>query len=65
VSFFQPDHPMFKNPLVRWICVILPLGEAGVEFYFDSPGWGVIFLALGLAAFWVLIVTWKGNAPSP
>jgi hypothetical protein len=56
---------MFKNPVVRWICVILPLGEAGVEFYFDSPGWGVIFLALGLAAFWVLIVTWKGNAPSP
>jgi TM2 domain-containing membrane protein YozV len=56
---------MFKNPVVRWVCVVLPLLQGALEFYMLSPGWGIVFLGLSVAAFWVLIVTWTGNAPPP
>ncbi len=65
MSFFQTDHPMFRYALVRWVCVILPLGWAGVEFYMNSPFWGLLFGALGVSALWVLVITWKGSGPAP
>jgi hypothetical protein len=65
VSFFQPQHPMWRNPLIRWICVILPLAQSAFEFYHSQPFWGLLFGALGVAALWVLVITWKGNEPAP
>jgi uncharacterized membrane protein len=56
---------MWRNPLIRWACVILPLVQAAIEFYYSQPFWGLLFGALGVAALWVLVITWKGNEPAP
>ncbi|MDO8882655.1 MAG: hypothetical protein U0934_10665 [Pseudotabrizicola sp.] len=55
-KFIDPNHPFFANPLVRWVSSLAPVAWAFVEFVNGSPGWGMIFAALGALAFWVLIV---------
>jgi hypothetical protein len=56
---------MWRNPLVRWVCVVLPMAQAAFEFYHNQPFWGILFGALGVAALWVLVITWKDSGPAP
>ncbi|MFN7222407.1 MAG: hypothetical protein ACK4MS_00125 [Paracoccaceae bacterium] len=56
MKILDPNHPFFAKPLVRWLTALFPVGWAVVEFVNDSPGWGVLFAAIGAFAFWVLIV---------
>jgi hypothetical protein len=59
MKFLDPNDPFFRQAWVRWVSVLLPLGWAAVEFWHASPGWGVLFLALGLYAGWQLFIKRK------
>lgn len=62
-KFIDANHPFFANPLVRWLSALTPVAWAGFEFINGSPGWGLIFAALGALAFWVLIVRGPDKPP--
>ncbi|WP_241865429.1 hypothetical protein [Paracoccus salsus] len=51
----DPNAPFFRALWVRVLCVALPLIWAGIELYFNSPIWAMLFAAggvyLGLALF--------------
>ncbi|NBZ88034.1 hypothetical protein [Stagnihabitans tardus] len=53
--FLDPDHPMFARAWVRWLVSIGPMAWSVLEFWQSEPMWGIIFLAIGAYAFWVLI----------
>jgi hypothetical protein len=62
MKFLDPDDPFFRKAWVRWITVLTPLFWAGVEFFYGgNPGWGLIFLAAGAYAGWMLFVKRKGS----
>lgn len=50
------NDPFFKKTYVRAITVGWPLAWGGVEFYNGSPGWAVVFAAIGAYAAWVLFL---------
>lgn len=54
--FLDPDHPMFRNPVVRWITMLAPSGWAGFELWLGNPMWAILFGAAGGYAFWKLIL---------
>ena len=55
MKFLDPDHPFFRNALVRWLTVLLPLVWGVVEFvWMQAPFWGVLFVSAGLYAGWML-----------
>ena len=55
MKFLDPDDPFFANPLVRWATVLLPTGWGLFELlWVGSPMWGIIFLAAGGYAGWML-----------
>lgn len=53
---------MFAKPVVRWLTTVLPLVWAGVEFYFQSPVWGALFLLAGLYAGYMLFIVRKSDS---
>lgn len=55
MKFLDPNDPFFRNPVVRWVSVILPLVWGAVEFFvMESPFWGILFIAAGVYAGWQL-----------
>ncbi|MGL4238826.1 hypothetical protein [Tabrizicola sp.] len=55
MKFLDPDDPFFRRPWVRWVTVLVPLFWGAVEFiWLGSPFWGVLFLAAGAYAAWML-----------
>ncbi|MBL9049162.1 MAG: hypothetical protein JNK19_03515 [Tabrizicola sp.] len=61
MKFLDPNDPFFAKAWVRWVTVLLPLGWAVVEFFWQgSPFWGILFLAAGVYAGWMLF--FKRNA---
>lgn len=54
--FLDASHPMFAKPWVRWAVTLAPLAWGGFEFLAGDPFWGVLFLAAGGYAGWVLIL---------
>ena len=60
--FLDADHPFFAPVWRRWATTLFPLFWGGVEFWHDSPGWGVLFVAAGAYAGYVLI--YKGPSSS-
>lgn len=57
MKFLDPNDRFFRHPLVRWLTVLLPIGWGLVEFFWiGSPMWGVLFLAAGGYAAWMLFV---------
>jgi hypothetical protein len=55
VKFLDPDDPFFAKPWVRWATVILPIAWGLVELlWVGSPLWGVLFIAAGAYAGWML-----------
>lgn len=56
--FLDPNHPMFKPVWVRWVCVIIPVFWSVVEFWYQTPLWGILFAGLAAYAFYILI--WIG-----
>lgn len=56
MKFLDRNDPFFAKPWVRAITVGFPLVWGLVEFWFDSPGWGILFLAAGAYAGWELYI---------
>ena len=55
MKFLDPNDPFFAKAWVRWVTVLLPIFWGLVEFIqFGSPFWGVLFLAAGGYAGWML-----------
>ncbi len=63
MKFLDPDDPFFGKTWVRVLTAALPLAWAAVEFaYLKDPLWGMLFLAAGGYATWVLFFNNKtGN----
>jgi hypothetical protein len=60
MKFLDPNDPFFARPWVRWATVLLPSIWGLVELlWVGSPFWGVLFLAAGAYAGWVLILNRK------
>lgn len=47
---------MFRTALSRWATAVLPAAWGGVELVLGNPGWGVLFIAAGAYAFWILVI---------
>ena len=61
MKFLDPDDPFFRNPLVRWLTVLVPIGWGLVElFVTGSPLWSVLFLTAGAYAGYMLVLRRKG-----
>jgi hypothetical protein len=60
---FNFSHPFFRPLWLRVLVVCVALGWALVEILTGSPGWAIIFGALGAVAFWGLIVAYDPSAP--
>ena len=56
MKLLEPTHPFFAKPYRRWLTALLPILWGIVELVSGSPGWGMLFLALGLYALWVLVL---------
>ncbi|THD81535.1 hypothetical protein E7811_16655 [Aliigemmobacter aestuarii] len=56
MQFLDPNHPFFRNPLARWATILLPSLWGVFEFLTGHPGWGILFLAAGAYALWVLVI---------
>ena len=67
MKFLDPHHPMFNSFVVRLLTTILPILWSGLEFFvFQSPFFGLVFLAAGLYAGYMLFIERpKGPPPSP
>lgn len=50
MKLLNRNDPFFAKPFVRPITVGFPLIWGLVEFWFDSPGWGILFVAAGVYA---------------
>ncbi|MBU3029478.1 hypothetical protein [Paracoccus marinaquae] len=57
----DPNAPFFRPLWVRVLCVVLPLGWAGVEMANDSPFWAVLFGAAGIYLGYELFIRRKGG----
>jgi hypothetical protein len=55
-QILDADHPFFIPVWRRWATAILPMLWGGFEVWNDSPGWGIMFLAAGAYALYVLII---------
>ncbi len=61
-KFLDANHPFFAPVWRRWATGLLPLFWAAAELRMNSPGWAVLFAALGAYALYELV--WKGPASS-
>lgn len=59
MKFIDPDHPFYRPLWVRLVLVGLCAGWTAVEFYNESSGWGMLFLAVTAYAFAQLILFYK------
>lgn len=56
MKLIDPDHPFFRPVWRRWASALLPLAWALVELFTGSPGWAILFGALGGYAFYMLVM---------
>ncbi|MES2846982.1 MAG: hypothetical protein V4804_09165 [Pseudomonadota bacterium] len=56
MKFLDPNHPAFRNPVLRWLTCIAPIAWGGFELYTGNPGWALLFIGAGAYAVWMLII---------
>ena len=61
MKILDPNDPFFAKAWVRWVTCVLPMLWGLVEFYFNSPGWGILFVTAGAYAFYMLIIKRADN----
>lgn len=55
MKFLDPNDPFFRQAWVRWLTVLFPTAWGLFEFFWvGSPFWGIMFLAAGGYAGWML-----------
>ncbi len=57
MPLLDPKDPFFAKPWVRYVTAGFPLAWGLFEFATGSPGWGLMFVAAGAYAAWVLILS--------
>ncbi len=57
---FDFSHPFFRPLWRRIVIVAVALGWALFEAVTGSPGWALIFGALGAVALWGLLIAYEG-----
>jgi hypothetical protein len=55
-KFLDADHPFFAPVWRRWVTALFPLIWALFELSAGNMGWALAFGAVGVYAFYVLIV---------
>lgn len=55
-KFLDPDHPFFRPVWRRWATALVPLIWSLVEIATGNTLWALLFGAVGVYAFWMLIV---------
>jgi hypothetical protein len=56
------EHPFYRPAWRRYALAGACFAWAGLEYWWDNPGWAVFFAAIGLYLAWVLIFTWTDQA---
>jgi len=56
MQIIDPNHPFFRPVWRRWAASLAPCLWAGVELATGSPGWALLFGALGAYTLWQLII---------
>lgn len=59
MKLLDPTHPFFAVKWRRWATSLLPILWAAVELASGSPGWAMLFAAIGAYAFYVLVITYR------
>lgn len=54
-KFLDPDHPFFAPVWRRWASGLIPLCWGAFEFWNQSPFWGIMFIAAGVYALYMLV----------
>lgn len=57
------SHPFFRPLWLRVLVVGVTCGWALVEVVTGSPGWAIIFGAMGAMALWKLLIAYAPAAP--
>lgn len=52
MKFLETDHPFFKPLWIRVLIVAFCVAWGVFEFIGNAPFWGVLFLGMGVIAFW-------------
>jgi hypothetical protein len=61
MKLLDASHPFFIPVWRRWATGVLPIIWGCAEFYFGSPGWGILFAAAGAYALYELIFKASGT----
>lgn len=56
------NHPFFAPPWRRWATCLVPLAWGVFEMIMQDPFWGILFIAAGVYAGYILIL--KGPSGS-
>ncbi len=56
MKILDRNDPVFRHTWVRYATAFSPMIWGVVEFVYASPGWGILFLAAGIYAFWELFL---------
>ncbi|WP_210527849.1 hypothetical protein [Rubellimicrobium arenae] len=60
---FDFNHPFFRPLWIRVVIVVLCFGWAVVEFTTGGPMWGILFGAIGAAAFYGFFLDFNPRPP--
>ena len=55
-KFLDADHPFFAAPWRRWATCLAPIAWGVFEMWMQDPFWGILFIAAGGYAGYVLII---------
>ena len=55
-KFLDPNDPFFAPVWRRWATALFPIAWGLVEFWFNEPFWGILFIAAGAYAGYVLLI---------
>ena len=58
MKIIDQHHPFFAKPWRRYGTALLPLFWGAFEVFAGDPGWGMLFIAAGAYAFYVLVITY-------